>query len=128
MQRSSNVPFDRAGSSPALAHAQHWGRERRVLSACQPGATVLRGSAVAGREPQPGMDRMLHGISARLDRAIWPAPPGPQFEWEPQRVVGSVLEQRERIEALGNAVIPYQIYPLFAGIVEWERTMEDEAV
>ena len=79
MQRSSNVPFDRAGSSPALAHAQHWGRERRVLSACQPGATVLRGSAVAGREPQPGMDRMLHGISARLDRARWPDPPGPQF-------------------------------------------------
>ncbi|GHO79663.1 hypothetical protein KSD_74340 [Ktedonobacter sp. SOSP1-85] len=71
---------------------------------------------------------MLHGISAKLDRARWPAPPGPQFEWEPRRVVGSVSEQRERIEALGNAVIPYQIYPLFAGIVEWERTMEDEAV
>jgi DNA (cytosine-5)-methyltransferase 1 len=115
--------LDRSGS-PHVAHAQHRGRERRVLDAYQSGATVLSGSTVAGREPQPGMDRMFHGISARLDSALWPAPPGPQFTWEPRRVVGRVSERRERIEALGNAIVPYQIYPLFAGIVEWEMGME----
>ena len=121
-------PGSSLASSPALAHAQHRGCERWLLDAHQPGATMLSGRADARREPQPGMDRMLHGISARLDSARWPAPPGSQFEWEPRRVVGSEKTRRERIEALGNAVIPYQIYPFFAGIVESERTMEDEAV
>jgi len=120
--------LDRSGSSLALAHAQHRGRERRLLNAHQPGATVLSGSAEARREPQPGMDRMLHGISARLDSARFPAPPGPQFEWEPRRVVGSVSGRRERIEALGNAIVPYQVYPLFVGIVGWERMAEGQGV
>ena len=118
------TPYLDISGSSYVAHAQHRGRERRLLDAHQPGATVLRGSTVARTEPQPGMDRMLHGISARLDSALWPAPPGSQFEWEPRRVVGRVSERRERIEALGNAIVPYQIYPLFAGIVEWEVAME----
>lgn len=116
--------IDRSGLSSPLAHAQHRGRERRMLDAHQPDTTVLCGSAVAWSEPQSRMDRMLHGISSRLDSARWPAPPGPQFAWEPQRVVGKIAERRKRIEALGNAIVPYQIYPLFAGIVEWEMGME----
>lgn len=111
---------DRSGSSH-VAHAQHRGRERRMLDAHQPDTTVLCGSTVAWSEPQSRMGRMLYGISSRLDSARWPAPPGPQFAWEPQRVVGRVSERRERIEALGNAIVPYQVYPLFAGIVEWEQ-------
>jgi DNA (cytosine-5)-methyltransferase 1 len=75
------------------------------------------------------MDRVFHGISSRLDGARWPSLRGvAQQEWEPRGVVfGKISERRKRIEALGNAIVPYQIYPFFAGIVEWERVREDEA-
>lgn len=117
------------GTQRTLADAEHGGCEWGMFNAIQSGAALFSRSAATGTEPQSGMDRMLHGISARLDSARWPSLRGvaPQ-EWEPQGVVcGKVKTRRKRIEALGNAIVPYQIYPFFVGIVEWERTREDEA-
>jgi DNA (cytosine-5)-methyltransferase 1 len=48
-----------------------------------------------------------------MDRHRWPAPPGPQFDWEPPRTVPAraVKERAARVKALGNAVVPQ--------VVEW---------
>ena len=55
----------------------------------------------------PGMDRKPNGIPARLDSPHrWPAPPGPQHAWEPPRTRPRQPHDRERLKALGNAVVP----------------------
>jgi DNA (cytosine-5)-methyltransferase 1 len=49
----------------------------------------------------------LAGLSARLDIPHrWPAPPGPQHPWEPPRTRPRQPHDRERLKALGNAVVP----------------------
>jgi hypothetical protein len=46
------------------------------------------------------------GSAASL-RPRWPAPPGPQYDWEPPRTTGRGVPNRaRRVGALGNAVIP----------------------
>jgi DNA (cytosine-5)-methyltransferase 1 len=114
------------GTQGVVAHPKHWRRERWMLDENQPGATVLCGNAGTRAELEPGMGRVFDGISSRLDSILWPSMPGrEQQAWEPQRVVfGKVPERAKRLEALGNAIVPYQIYPFFAGIVEWEQTMK----
>ena len=55
----------------------------------------------------PGMGRGPAGLSARLDSPHrWPAPPGPQHAWEPPRTRPRQPHDRERLKALGNAVVP----------------------
>jgi DNA (cytosine-5)-methyltransferase 1 len=117
-----------SGSSD-VADAQYGGCEWGLFDAIQSGAALLCRRTATGAESQPRMGRVFHGISARLDSARWLSLRGvtPQ-EWEPAGVVyGKISERRKRIEALGNAIVPYQIYPFFAGIVEWERAWEKDA-
>lgn len=62
---------------------------------------------------QPGLGGMLDGLSARLDQHRWPAGPGePQYSWEPPRIAQGVKNRKDRLKALGNAVNPYQIFPV----------------
>lgn len=60
---------------------------------------------------------VLDGLSDWMDRHQWPAGLGAeQYEWEPTRVAMQVKNRPGRIKALGNAVNPYQIYPILAAI------------
>ena len=52
------------------------------------------------------MGRGSAGISARLDAHRWPAPPGLQHPWEPPRTRPRQPHDRDRLRALGNAVVP----------------------
>lgn len=53
-------------------------------------------------------------------RSRWPAGIGPQHEWEPPRVTSIKTNRAARLTALGNAVVPQQVYPL---LVEIRRFM-----
>lgn len=70
---------------------------------------------------QSRMGGMFDGISAKLDCIRWPSGPGQeQWEWEPARTVpGKQPYRNHRLKALGNAIVPAQIFPIFQGIVEW---------
>ena len=75
------------------------------------------GTAQCRRPTQSGVGGVLDGLSDWLDGHRWPAGLGqPQFEWEPPRVAVGVKNRAARLKALGNAVVPQQIFPIFAAI------------
>ena len=44
-----------------------------------------------------------------------------QYDYEPPRVIQGQKSRAKRLKCLGNAVVPQQIYPIFAAIAEIER-------
>lgn len=70
--------------------------------------------------PEPSMGRDADGLPAGLDRPRHPriAHPGAdQFPGEPARLCGrGVKDRTKRLKALGNAVDPYQVFPLLQAI------------
>lgn len=66
------------------------------------------------RTSQSGVGGDAHGFPRWVDIAghRWAAPPGPQPPGEPPRVRGKRPEDRQRLKALGNAVVPQQIIPV----------------
>jgi DNA (cytosine-5)-methyltransferase 1 len=60
------------------------------------------------RAPKSGVGGILDGLPSRLDGHRWPAGPGPQHDWEPPRTRPRQPNDRERLRALGNAVVPQQ--------------------
>ncbi|HLZ64364.1 MAG TPA: DNA cytosine methyltransferase [Ktedonosporobacter sp.] len=106
-----------------VADTQHRGCEWRSEHTDQSGATVLRSGATARAEPQSSMGGNTDGLSDRVD-GCWPAGPDTAQEaWEPPRTItGRTLPNRtNRLKALGNAIVPQQIYPIFECIVAIER-------
>jgi DNA (cytosine-5)-methyltransferase 1 len=88
----------------------------------QAGAVGLSSCAKTGGQPKPIMGRVFDGLSAGMDRSRWPAPQGPfQYDWEPSRTCksGTVPNRGDRIEALGNAVVPQVVYPMAVAIREY---------
>jgi DNA (cytosine-5)-methyltransferase 1 len=77
----------------------------------------------ATRQAQPRVGRVLDGAADWLDRTRWPSLPGEaQEEWEPPRTISQKVAHRaRRLKALGNAIVPQQIYPILKGIVEYEQ-------
>ncbi|WP_322788430.1 DNA cytosine methyltransferase [Aneurinibacillus migulanus] len=73
------------------------------------------------RTTQSGMGGAPDGLSDWLDGYKWPAGYGQeQYGWEPPRVAIGVKDRVGRLKGLGNAVVPHQIYPIFAAIVAIE--------
>ena len=73
--------------------------------------------------PEPFVGRVANGFPRGLDSHLWPAAPGqPQHREEPSRTVSErMLYHNQRLKALGNAMVPQQIAPIFAEIVAWEK-------
>lgn len=100
------------------------GSERRQEFDVSPGGRSMGQLAgrhyATGRRPvtrrrilESGMGRNAHGLSGELDTITghqFPAPPGPQFDYEPARTTRD--RDAERIAALGNAVVPQCVYPI----------------
>lgn len=86
---------------------------------------------LAGRRrsvSQPGMDRAAYGITTRIPRldpltdfAGFPAGQGIyQHAYEPPRTTAKKSEyHKERIQALGNAVVWQQVAPIMRSVVRW---------
>lgn len=145
-QRIGPLQYERRGESTTAPNPGHDGKEgfmanpdRQSLAVgqCftgnsgpqfQTSERVYDSSAGGGFATQPRMGGSTDGISDRLDAARWPAGPGPQEEWEPPRTVkGRQKWRRQRLEALGNAVNPYQVWPFMALIKHAEEEMENAA-
>jgi DNA (cytosine-5)-methyltransferase 1 len=60
---------------------------------------------------------MADGFPAWLDGAWWRHEPD-----IPRIAPRGVLHRAARLKALGNAVVPAQIYPIFKAIMEIQRT------
>lgn len=68
-----------------------------------------------GREPEPRLGGMVDGLPAPLDGiglTYW------QGTREPERVSKGTKDRGARLRALGNAVVPQQVYPIFKAIME----------
>lgn len=103
---------------------------------------TARRSAQDGRDrqAQPTLGGGVDGLSRRLDGVArdsdevypyqpWPAGSGQaQHEWEPPRTTGERIPNRAaRLKALGNAVVPAQVYPLLAAIIaQWRDEQREE--
>lgn len=127
-QRSRDTWSGRNGltdSSAVLAHTYCERQQELDTSASNRGmgqhTRLVSTSRVSGAT-QPSVCRSIDGLSARLDSHQWPAHPGEeQKEGEPSRTITKKLPYRNRrLKALGNAIVPQQIYPLFYSIVQIE--------
>jgi len=81
---------------------------------------------VAGGDTQPGLGGVFDRSACRLDGHRWPAPFGcEQYEWEPPRIAKGMPDRVPRLRALGNAVVPAQVYPILAAIAAIEQARID---
>jgi site-specific DNA-cytosine methylase len=123
-----------ANDGDALANTASARREERAgigRNEGQCGPSALRANdgdrGTEGSEAiisERGLGRGIDGLSAWVDHPSWPSGPGQlQAAWEPPRTIPRGLDpcRRKRLHALGNAVVPAQIAPLFRAIAEAEK-------
>lgn len=105
-----------------VADADRAGREQ--LRGAEPGGEELAPSELAGRRrSESRLGRGADGLSRGMDgctRPAWPARPGEaQHAWEPPRLTtkgGRGTNRATRLKALGNAVVPAQVYPILTAM------------
>lgn len=115
-----------------VAHANCTGLEKRKNRSKNPALLEPergdRSNESGALEPRLGGG--LDGISRGLDFPGWPAGRGrAQYEWEPPRTTEVKQSYRkQRVEALGNAVVPQVVYPIAAAIRELLENGEKRTV
>lgn len=82
------------------------------------GAALQRAWREGPDGSQSGIRRGANGCTNWLDGHRWPAPQGPQFEWEPPRTQANVPNRGNRLKALGNAVVPQCSYIAAKHLIE----------
>ena len=84
-------------STEGEGHQREWRWPRSICGGEEDQATES--------QTQPGVGRVADGLPAWMDR--WPAGPGqPQHSWEEPRTRPRQRGDRDRLKALGNAVVP----------------------
>jgi DNA (cytosine-5)-methyltransferase 1 len=97
------------GGGEGVGQSDAWGDRSQGLARAGAAERAVDRRDSGPRRAQPGVGRGADGLPSRMDGHRWPAGRGEaQHEWEPPRVAQSVPQRRQRLKALGNAVVPQQ--------------------
>jgi DNA (cytosine-5)-methyltransferase 1 len=103
---------------------QGYRQARKQVTSARTGTWLHRSTGCRRKQTaqfKSGLGRVVDGLSGGLHRPLiydvtghqFPAPRGvPQYDFEPPRVTDRKDLRRDRIKALGNAVVPQVIYPI----------------
>jgi DNA (cytosine-5)-methyltransferase 1 len=122
--REANTGTDGTQGTLADANSNQCSIQRRRIWTNTPSNSQrCKDDTVGNGQPQSGMGRELDGYADWMDRTPWPALPGEsQYAWEPPRTIARKVPHHDaRLEALGNAIVPQQVYPFLKFIVACQR-------
>lgn len=117
-------------SGETMADTDSAGFKKCNTSAVTKGQRYNPGRAHPGYAEGKSESRLggvLDGLSDWLDGYKWPAPLGcEQYEWEPPRVtIERIPHRRQRLQALGNAVVPQIVEVIGRVIMQIERDKKE---